>query len=168
MRVSSIMGVEAAAHTHLPETQDSRKAVVNNRRCNPQSDPKSNFGQVQTHKVPLEALAIFTLQQGTITKEREKYPLQDQTITVAPEAFTIFSDRPATMWTFAGQRRVKEQNKEVTPEAMPTYLSIKIHLKLSPSSKDTIPRLVRSWPISLNEGSHSLNRSHRPISEQLA
>jgi hypothetical protein len=140
MRVSSIMGVEAAAHTHLPATQDSRKDVANSRRCNPQSDPKSDFGQVQTHKVPPEALEICTLQQGTITNERETYPLQDQTTTVAPEALANFSDRPATMWTYAGQRRVKEHNKEVTPEAMPNYLSITIHLKLSPSSKDTIPR----------------------------
>jgi hypothetical protein len=140
MRVSISMGVEAAAHTHLPATQDSRKSVPNSRRCNQQSDPKSNFEQVQTHKAPPEALAIFTLQQGTITNEREKYPLQDQMTTVAPEALTIFLDRSATMWTYAGQRRVKERNKEVTLEAMPNYLSITIHLKLSPSSKDTIPR----------------------------
>jgi hypothetical protein len=90
MRVSSIMGVEAAVHTHLPSTQDSRKAVANSRRCNPQSDLKSDFGQVQTHKVLPEALAIFTFQQGTITNEREKYQLQDQTITVAPEDLTKF------------------------------------------------------------------------------
>jgi hypothetical protein len=140
MRVSSIVGVETAAHTHLPATQDSRKAVSNSRRCNPQSNPNSNFGQLQTHKVPPEALAIFTLQQGTITNEIEQYPLEDKTTTVAPEALAKFSDRPATMWTYAGQRRVKEHNKEVTPEAMPNYLSITIHLKLSSSSKDTIPR----------------------------
>jgi hypothetical protein len=139
MRVSSIMGVEAAAHTHFPATQDSSKAVANSRRCNPQSDPKSDFGQVQTHKVTPEALSLFTLQQDTITNEREKYPLQDQTITVAPEALAKFSDRPVTMWTYAGHRREKEHNKEVTPEAMPNYLSITIHLRLSPSSKDKIP-----------------------------
>jgi hypothetical protein len=139
MRVSIIMGVEAAAHTHFPATQDSSKAVANSRRCNPQSDPKSDFGQVQTHKVPPEALSLFTFQQGTITNEREKYPLQDQTTNVAPEALAHFSDRPVTMWTYAGQRRVKEHNKDVTPEAMPNYLSIRIHLRLSPSSKDTIP-----------------------------
>jgi hypothetical protein len=137
MRVSSIMGVEAAARTHFPATQDSSKAVANSRRCNPQSDPKRDFGQVQTHKVTPEALALFTFQQDTITKERETYPLQDQTTTVAPEALAIFSDRPVTMWTYAGQRRVKEHNKEVTPEAMPNYLSMTSHL--SPSSKDTIP-----------------------------
>jgi hypothetical protein len=74
-------------------------------------------------------------------EERErKYPLQDQTTTVAPEALAFFLDRPATMWTYAVQRRVKEHNKEVTPEAMPNYISIKIQLKLSPSSKDTIQR----------------------------
>jgi hypothetical protein len=137
MRVSSILGVEAAAHTHLPASKDSSKAVANSRRCNPQSDPKSDFGQVQTHKVTPEALALFTFQQDTITNEREKYPLQDQTTTVAPEALAIFLDRPVTMWTYSGQRQVNENNKEVTPEAMPDYLSIKIHL--SPSSKDTIP-----------------------------
>jgi hypothetical protein len=134
------MGVKAAAHTHLPATQDSRKAVPNSRRSNHQSDPERNFGQVQTHKAPPEALSIFTLQQGTMTKGREKYPLQDQTTTVAPEALAKFSDRPATMWTYAVHRRVKEHTKEVTPEATPNYLSITIHLKLSPSSKDTIPR----------------------------
>jgi hypothetical protein len=97
MRVSIMMGVEAAAHTHFPATQDSSKAVANSRRYNPRSDPKSGFGQVQTHKVPPEALALFTFQQDTITNKREKYPLQDQTTTVAPEALTKFSDRPATM-----------------------------------------------------------------------
>jgi hypothetical protein len=130
------MGVEAAAHTNFPATQDSSKAVANSRRCNPQSDPKSDFGQVQTHKVMPEALALFTFQQDTITNEREKNPLQDQATTVDPEALTIFSDRPVTMWTFAGQRRVKKHNKEATPEAMPNYLSIIIHL--SRSTKDTI------------------------------
>jgi hypothetical protein len=139
MRVSSIVGAEAVAHTHFPATQDSSKAVANSRRCNPQSDPKSDFGQGQTHKVMPEALALFTFQKGTITNEREKYPLQDQKTTVAPEALAIFLDRPVTMWTYAGQRRVKEHNKEVTPEAMPNYLSITIHLRLPPSSKDTIP-----------------------------
>jgi hypothetical protein len=98
------MGVEAAAHTHIPATQDSRKAVPNSRRCNQQSDPKSNFGQVQTHKAPQEALEIFTLQQGTIMNERERYPLQDQTTSVAPEALAFFSDRPATLRTYAVQR----------------------------------------------------------------
>jgi hypothetical protein len=111
MIVSSIMGVEATAHTHLPATQDSRKAVPNSLCCNPQSDPKSNFGQVQTQKVPPEALAIFTLQQGTTTNEREKYSLQDQTTVVAPEALVKNSDRMATMWTYAGKCRVKEHNK---------------------------------------------------------
>jgi hypothetical protein len=133
------MGVEAAAHTHFPATQDSSKAVTNSRRCNPQSDPNSDFGQVQTDKVPPEALALFTFQQGTIKNEREKYPLQGQTTTVVPEAIKIISDRLVTIWTYAGQRRVKEHNTEVTPEAMPDYLSITIHLRLSPSSKDTIP-----------------------------
>jgi hypothetical protein len=139
MRVSSIMVVEAASRTHFPATQDSSKAVANNRRCNPQSDPKSDVGQVQTHKVTPGALSLFTFQQGTITNEREKYPLQDQTTTVALEALAIFSDRPFTTWTYSGQRQVKEHNQEVTPEAMPDYLSITIHLRLSPSSKDTIP-----------------------------
>jgi hypothetical protein len=140
MRVPSSMGVEAAAHTHLPVMQDSRKAVPNSRRCNQQSDPKSNFGQVQTHKAPPEALAIFTFHQGTMTSGREKYPLQDQTTTVAPEALANFSDQTATMWTYVLQLRVKEHNKEIKPEAMTNYISITIHLKLSPSSKHTIPR----------------------------
>jgi hypothetical protein len=70
-RESSIMGVEAAAHTHIPATQDSSKAVANIRRCNLKSDPKSDFGQVQTHKVAPEALALFPFQQDSITNERE-------------------------------------------------------------------------------------------------
>jgi hypothetical protein len=133
------MGVDAAARTHIPAMQDSSKAAVNSRRCNPQSDPKSDFGQVQTHKVTPEALALLPFQQDTITNEREKYPLQNQTTAVAPEALAFFSDRPVTMWTYAGQRRVKEHNQEVMPEAMSNYRSITIHL--SPSSKDTIPSL---------------------------
>jgi hypothetical protein len=98
------MGVESAARTNFPATQDISKAVANSRRCNPQSDPKIDFGQVQTHKVTPEALSLFTFQQDTITNEREKYPLQDKTTTVAPEALAFFSDRPVTMWTYAGQR----------------------------------------------------------------
>jgi hypothetical protein len=133
------MGVDAASRTHIPATQDSSKAVVNSRRCNPQSYPKSDFGQVQTHKVTPEALSLFPFQQDTITHEREKYPLQNQTTAVAPEALANFSDRPVTMWTYAGQRQVKEHNQEVTPDAMSNYRSITIHL--SPSSKDTIPSL---------------------------
>jgi hypothetical protein len=133
------MGVEAAARTHIPATQDSSKAVANSRRCNMQSDPKSDFGQVHTHKVTPEALALFLFQQDTMTNERETYPLQNQTTAVAPESLAIFSDRPVTMWTYAGQRRVKEHIQEVTPEAMSNYRSITIHL--SPSSKCTIPSL---------------------------
>jgi hypothetical protein len=133
------MGVDAAALTHVPATQDSSKAVTNSRRCNPQSDQKSDFGQVQTHKVTPEALALFPFQQDTITNEREKYPLQNQTTTVASEALANFSDRPVTRWTYSGQRRVKEHTQEVTPEAMSNYRSITFHL--SPSSKDTIPSL---------------------------
>jgi hypothetical protein len=110
-------------------------------RCNQQSDPESNFGQVKTHKAPPEALTIFTTQQGTMTNGREKYPLQDQTTTVAPEALAKFSNRPVTMWNYYVHHQVQEHNKEIAPEAMPNYLSITIHLKLSPSSKDTIPSL---------------------------
>jgi hypothetical protein len=60
MRLSISMGVEAAAHTDPPATQDSRENAPNSRRCNQQSDLESNFGQVQTHKAPPEALATFT------------------------------------------------------------------------------------------------------------
>jgi hypothetical protein len=137
MRLSSSMGVEAAAQTHPPATQESREIVPNSSRCNQQSDTESTFGQVQTHKAPPEALAIFTGQQGTVTNGRDKYPLQDQTTKVAPEALEFFSNRPVTMWNYYVQRQVQEHNKEITAEAMPTYISIKIHLKLSPY---TIPR----------------------------
>jgi hypothetical protein len=122
MRFSSSMGVEAAAQTHLPATQDSKKTIPNSRSCNQQSDPEQYFGQVQAHKDLPEALAICMLQQGTMIKGRQTYPLQDQTTKVVPEAVTIFPDLPATMWTYAVQRRVQEHNKEMTMEA--NYLSI--------------------------------------------
>jgi hypothetical protein len=134
------MGVEAAAHTHPPATQDSTETIHNSRRCYQQSDPESNFGQVQTHKAPPEALSICMGQQDTMTNNRENYMLQDQTTKVAPEALNFFPNRPVTMWKYSVQRQVQEHNKDITPKAMPNYLSITIHLKLSPSSKDTIPR----------------------------
>jgi hypothetical protein len=133
------MGVDAAARTHIPVTQDSSNAVAISRRCNLQSDPKSEFVQVQTRKVTPEALALFPFQKDPITNKRETYPLQDQTAALAPESLANFSDRPVPMRTYAGQRRVKEHNQAVTPEAMSNYCSITIHL--SPSSKDTIPSL---------------------------
>jgi hypothetical protein len=132
------MGVDAAARTHIPATQDSSKAVAISHRCNLQSDPKSDVGQVQTHKVTPESLALFPFQQDPIANKREIYPLQNQTAAVAPEALAIFPDRPVPMRTYAGQRRSKEHNQKVTPEAMPNYRSITIYL---PSSKDTIPSL---------------------------
>jgi hypothetical protein len=67
------MGVEAAALTHPPATQDSTETVHNSRRCNQQSDPESNFGKVQTHKAPPEALATFMGQQDTMTKIEKIY-----------------------------------------------------------------------------------------------
>jgi hypothetical protein len=136
---SRIMGVDAAARTHITATQDSSKAVANSRHCSPQSDPKSGVGHVQTHKVTPEALALFLFQKDTIMNEREKYPLQNQTPAVAPEALAMFSDRPVTMWTYAEHCRVKEHNQEVTQEAMSNYGSITIHL--SPSRKYIIPSL---------------------------
>jgi hypothetical protein len=79
-------------------------------------------------------------QQDTMTNNIEKYPLQDQTTKVAPEALIFFLNRPVTMWNFSVQRQVQEHNKEIRPEAMPSFFSIAIHLKCSPSSKETIPR----------------------------
>jgi hypothetical protein len=90
MKLSNSMGVEAAALTHPPATQDSAETVHNNRRCNQQSDPKSNVGPVQIQKAPPEALSICMGQQDTMTNNREKYPLQDQTTKVAPEALEFF------------------------------------------------------------------------------
>jgi hypothetical protein len=132
------MGVDAAARTHIPATQDSSNAVAISRRCNLQSDPKSDFGQVQTRKVTPEALALLPFQQDPITNKRETYPLQNQTAEVAPEALANFADRTAPMRTDVGKRRVTEHNQEATPEAMFNYRSITSHL---PSSKDTIPSL---------------------------
>jgi hypothetical protein len=122
----------------IPATQDSSKAVAISRSCNLQSDLKSDFGQVQTHKVTPEALALCPFHKDPIMNMRETYPLQNQTDAVAPEALASFSDRMVPMRTYAGQPRVKEQNQEVTPEAMSNYRSITIHL---PSSKDTLPSL---------------------------
>jgi hypothetical protein len=134
------MGVEAAALNHPPATQDSTGIVHNSRRYNQQFDKEGNSEQVQIHKVPPEALAIFMGQPDTMTNNREKYLVQDQTDKVAPEALDFFSNRPVTMWNYYVQCQVQEHTKEITPEAMPNYLAIKIHLNLSPSSKDTMPR----------------------------
>jgi hypothetical protein len=84
------MGVDALARTPIPATQDSSNTVAISRRYNLQSDPKSDFGQVQTRKVALEALALLLFQQDHITNKRETYPLQNQTAAVAPETLTIF------------------------------------------------------------------------------
>jgi hypothetical protein len=84
------MGVDAAARTHIPATQDSSNTVTISRRCNLQSDPKSDFGQVQTRKVTPEALALLPFQQDPITNKRETYTLQNQTAAVAPEALANF------------------------------------------------------------------------------
>jgi hypothetical protein len=73
------MGVDAAARTHIPATQDSSKAIAISRRYNLQSDPKSDFGQVQTCTVMPEALSLFPFQQYPIMSKRETYPLQNQT-----------------------------------------------------------------------------------------
>jgi hypothetical protein len=90
MRLSSSMGAEAAALTHHPATQDSTGIFHNSRRCNQQYDSENNFGQVQTHRVPQEALSIFMGHKDTMTNNREIYPLQDQTTKVAPEALEFF------------------------------------------------------------------------------
>jgi hypothetical protein len=130
------MGVDAAARTHVPAAQDSSNAGAFIR--NLQSDPKSDFGQVQTRKVTPEALALFPSQQDPITNKRETYPLQIQTAEVAPEALANFADRTVPMRTDVGKRRVTAHNQEATPEAMLNYRSITSHL---PCSKDTIPSL---------------------------
>jgi hypothetical protein len=101
MRLSSSMGVEAAALTHTPATQDSTGIVHNSRRCNQQSDLESNFGQVQTYKVPPEALAIFMGQPDTMTNNQEKYSVQEQMNKVAPEALEKISSRHGNKkWIF--------------------------------------------------------------------
>jgi hypothetical protein len=55
------MGGDAAALTHPPATQDSAEIVHNSRRHNQQFDKEGNPGQVQTYKVPPEALAMFVV-----------------------------------------------------------------------------------------------------------
>jgi hypothetical protein len=105
------MSVDAAARTHIPATQDISNTVIISRRCNLQSDPKSDFGQVQTRKVTPGALSLLPIQQDPITNKRETYPLQNQITAVAPEALANFSDQMVPMRTFAGQRRVTEHKK---------------------------------------------------------
>jgi hypothetical protein len=65
MGLSSSMGVEAAALAHPPATQDSTGIVHNSRRRNKQFDKEGNSGQVQTYKVPPEALSLFLGQPET-------------------------------------------------------------------------------------------------------
>jgi hypothetical protein len=84
------MGVDSAARTHISATQDSSNDVIISRRCNMQSDPKSDFGQVQTRKFTPEALTLLPFQQDPITNKRETCPLQNQTAAVAPEALANF------------------------------------------------------------------------------
>jgi hypothetical protein len=100
MRLSSSMGVEAAALTHPPATQDSTGTVHNSRRRNQQFYKEGNFGQVQTYKLPPEALTICVGQPETMLNNQEKYTVQEQANKVAPEALAIFSDRPVTMWNY--------------------------------------------------------------------
>jgi hypothetical protein len=140
MRLSSSMGVEAAALAHPPATQDSTGIVHNSLHRNQQFDNEGNYGQAQTYKEPEEALAIFLGQTETISNNQEKYTVQEQTNKVAREAIAKFSDRPVTMWNFYVKCQVQERTKEITPEAMPNYLSITIHLNLPPSSKEISPR----------------------------
>jgi hypothetical protein len=140
MRLSSSIGVEAAALAHPPATQDSTGIAHNSRRCNQQFDTEGNYGQVQTYKVPSEALAIFVGQPETMSNNQEKYLVQEQMNKVAPEALAKLSNRPVTMWNYYVKCQVQEHTKEITPEAMPNYLSITIHLNLSPGSKEIIPR----------------------------
>jgi hypothetical protein len=140
MRFLSSMGVEAAALTHPPATQDSTGIVHNSSHRNQQFDKEGNSGQVQTYKEPPEALAIFLGQPETMLNNQEKYPLQEQTNKVAPEALANFSDRPVNMWNYYVKCQVQEHTKEITPEAMPNYPSITIHLNLPPSSKEISPR----------------------------
>jgi hypothetical protein len=143
MRLSSSMGVEAVALTHPPTTQDSTGIVHNIRRCNQQSDLESNFGQVQTHKVPPEALSIFMGQPDNMTNNREKYSVKDQTTKVAPEALEKCSTRPVTMWNYYVQCQVQEHTKEIKPEDMPNYLSITIHLNLCPRFSSVAADIIK-------------------------
>jgi hypothetical protein len=140
MRLSSSMDVEAAALIHPPATQDSTGIVHNSRRCNQHFDTESNFEQVQTYKVPPEALVIFMGQPDTTTNHREKYSVQEQTNKVTPEALEFSPNRLVTMWNYYVKCQVQEHTKEIRTEAMPNYLSITIHLTLPPSSKETNPR----------------------------
>jgi hypothetical protein len=66
--------------------------------------------------------------------------MQEQTNKVAPEALTKVSNQPVSMWNYYVKFQVQKHTKEITLEAMPNYLSITIHLNLSPSSKETNQR----------------------------
>jgi hypothetical protein len=84
------MGVDAAVRTHISTTQDSSNDVAISRRCNLQSYLESDFGQVQTHNLTPEALALLPFQQDPITNKRETYPLQNQTAAVVTDALANF------------------------------------------------------------------------------
>jgi hypothetical protein len=140
MRLSSSMGVEAAALTHPPAMQDSTGIFHNSRLHNQQFDKEGNSGQVKAYKLPPEALAIFLGQPETMSSNQEKYTVQEQTNKVAPEALAKFSDRPVTMWNYCVKCQVQERTRDITPEAMPNCISITIHLNLPPSSKEISPR----------------------------
>jgi hypothetical protein len=71
---------------------------------------------------------------------QEKYPVQEQTNKVAPEALDKCAARTVTMWNYYVNCQVQEDLKEITPEAMPNFLSITIHLNLPSRSKEKIPR----------------------------
>jgi hypothetical protein len=79
MRLPSSMGGESAALTHPPVTQDSVGIVHDSRRRNQQFGKEGNPGQVQTYKVPPEALAIFVGKPLAMWNHQKKYPVKEQT-----------------------------------------------------------------------------------------
>jgi hypothetical protein len=61
-------------------------------------------------------------------------------IKVALEALAKFPARPETMWKHYENCQVKEQINKRTPEAIPNFLIIKIHLNLPSISTEKISR----------------------------
>jgi hypothetical protein len=115
MRLSISRGGDAAALANPPAMQESAGIVHNSRRRNQQFGKEGNHGQVQTHKVPPEALAIFLGQPLTMWNHQEKYPVQEQTTKVVPESLAKFAARPVTTWNYYVKCQVQEHFKEKTP-----------------------------------------------------
>jgi hypothetical protein len=61
-------------------------------------------------------------------------------IKVAPEALAKFPARPVTMWNYYENYQVQDKINKKSPEAMPNFLLVTIHLNLPSISAKKSPR----------------------------